>query len=236
MYGCQQHLINASPDVIAILEFICSEANKLTNCGIYYCRQMYFKVRKFVGKYELDEKLKSNPHFKAMRSACAQQTLHRVVESFSSYKQLKKLFHEGKLANKPRLPNYRKKGGLAVVSYPTRWVKLAEGQLKFPLGKQVKAWFGIDNFVLPMPNNLNFKDIKKFRFVPRNSCFYLEFVYKQPAVKSVTTNGNVLGIDPGLNNWLTCVSNIGKSFIIDGRKLKSLASVVQQASCFTQRR
>lgn len=31
-----------------------------------------------------------------------------------------------------------------------------------------------------------------------------------------------LGIDPGVNNWLTCVSNLGTSFIIDGRKLKSL--------------
>jgi IS605 OrfB family transposase len=31
-----------------------------------------------------------------------------------------------------------------------------------------------------------------------------------------------LGIDHGLNNWLTCVSNIGTSFIIDGKHLKSL--------------
>jgi IS605 OrfB family transposase len=31
----------------------------------------------------------------------------------------------------------------------------------------------------------------------------------------------VLGIDPGVSNWLTCLSNIGKSFIIDGRKVKS---------------
>ncbi len=30
-----------------------------------------------------------------------------------------------------------------------------------------------------------------------------------------------MGIDPGLNNWLTCVSTPGKSFILDGRKLKS---------------
>ena len=30
-----------------------------------------------------------------------------------------------------------------------------------------------------------------------------------------------MGIDHGLDNWLTCVSNIGKSFIIDGKKIKS---------------
>ncbi len=32
----------------------------------------------------------------------------------------------------------------------------------------------------------------------------------------------VLGINHGLNNWLTCLSNIGTSFIVDGLKLKSL--------------
>ena len=46
MYGCQQHLITTQPENIAVLEFICSEANKLTNCGIYYCRQILFKAGK----------------------------------------------------------------------------------------------------------------------------------------------------------------------------------------------
>ncbi|WP_210407458.1 hypothetical protein [Hydrocoleum sp. CS-953] len=50
MYGCQQNLIKESPDVMAILEYICPEANKLTNCGIYYCRQMLFQTGVFLTK------------------------------------------------------------------------------------------------------------------------------------------------------------------------------------------
>ena len=254
MYGCQQNLIHANDDIKAILEFICSEGNKLANCGIYYCRQMFFKAYRYVKKYELDSVLKNNPHFKAMRSACAQQVLHDVVESFTSYKRLSKLWKNGQLASKPRLPKYRKKGGMAVVSYPARWIKLIDGgatqppsygglesecviprcprnerrtqdsapkMLKIPLGKQVKAWFGLDHFLLPMPSNLDFKSIKEFRIVPRNRCFYLECVYKQDEVNKVSSNLNVLGIDHGVDNWLTCVSNTGKSFIIDGKKVKS---------------
>ncbi len=222
MYGCQQHLVNSSPEVMAILEYLCTEANKLTNCGIYYCRQMLFKLGRFLSKAELDFELKSNPHFKAMRSACAQQTLHSVIESFNSYARLTKMFKSGELTQKPKPPKYRKKDGLAVVSYPARWVKLVNGMLKFPLGKQVKAWFGIDSFLLPMPSNLDFSQIKEFRFVPRNNCFYLEFAYEQPQPeKGQPIAENVLGIDPGLSNWLTCVSNVGKAFIIDGRKIKS---------------
>jgi len=46
-------------------------------------------------------------------------------------------------------------------------------------------------------------------------------VYEKPDIEPVPLTNNVLGIDPGLNNWLTCVSTTGKSFIIDGRKVKS---------------
>ncbi len=221
LYGCQQHLINSNQEVAAILEYICSESNKLINCGIYLCRQMFFKANHFLSKYDLDKRLKNNPHFKALRSACAQQTLHGVVESFNSYKKLIRMYKRGELTNKPKLPKYRKKGGLAVVSYPKRWVKLTDGHLQFSLGKQVKAWFGIDSFTLPMPTNLSFNAIKEFRFIPRNNSFYLEFVYEQSEVKQVEQSEHILGIDPGLNNWLTCVSTTGKSFIIDGKKVKS---------------
>ncbi|NES06108.1 MAG: transposase [Okeania sp. SIO2F4] len=247
MYGCQQHLIQEAPEIMAILEYICLEANRLTNCGIYYCRQMLFKAGIFLTRGALDRELKSNIHFKAMRSACAQQTLHGVIESFNSYKALLKLYKEEKLHFRPKPPSYRKKGGMAVVSYPSRWVKLIDGSvgmrslgethpqplqggedspwshryLKFPLGNQVKAWFGIDHFLLPMPSNLDYKSIKQYRILPRNGCFYIEFVYQQPEIEPIEANNNVLGIDPGLNNWITGVSNTGKSFIIDGKKVKS---------------
>ncbi len=222
MYGCQQQLIHTDNDTEAVLEFICSEANKLSNCAIYYCRQMFFKARKYVSNYELDELMKSNLHFKALRSAVAQQACHKVGESFKSYRKLAKLYREGKLENKPKLPKYRKKGGLTVVSYPARWVKLENNQVKFTLGKQVKAWFGIDSFTLPMASNLDFKDLKEIRILPRNKCFYAEFVYRQKEIKSSLNMSNVLGIDPGLGNLLTCVSTTGKSFIVNGKKIKSI--------------
>lgn len=95
--------------------------------------------------------------------------------------------------------------------------------LRFPLGSKVKAWFGLDAFYLPMPSNLEYKDIKEIRILPRNQCFYAEFIYQMKAPpRYYLKETNVLGIDPGLNNWLTCVSNIGISFIVDGKHLKSM--------------
>lgn len=110
MYGCQQQLIYTNDSTKAVLEFICSEVNKLSNCAIYYCRQMYFKAHKYVSNYELDEIMKTNLHFKARRSAVAQQACHKVGESFKSYRKLAKLYREGKLKNKPKLPSYKRIG------------------------------------------------------------------------------------------------------------------------------
>jgi putative transposase len=94
--------------------------------------------------------------------------------------------------------------------------------LRFPLGSKIKAWFGIDAFFMPMPTNLDYTSIREYRILPRNGCFYLELVYKVEPVKSDIDSSKVLMIDHGMNNWLTCISNIGTSFIIDGLHLKSI--------------
>ncbi len=142
------------------------------------------------------------------------------------------------VTQRPRLPNYRQ-GGLALVTYTGRSVRLKDGMLVFPLGTKIKAWFGINSFTVPMPSNLDYKDMREYRILPRNGCFYLEMVYKnesqQVQLRAAPITGEtpatggalldaakVLGIDHGLNNWLTCLSNIGTSFIVDGLKLKSL--------------
>ena len=44
MLGCQQVFIKSDKDTQAVLEYLGSESAKLSNCGIYYSRQLYFKT------------------------------------------------------------------------------------------------------------------------------------------------------------------------------------------------
>ncbi|MGB3514551.1 MAG: transposase [Microcoleaceae cyanobacterium] len=223
MYSCQQVLVNKNSELIAILTFLCEESHKLTNMGIYYGRQLFFKSHKTLGKFELEKVYKNNYHYKVLYSQAAQQILRTVAESFRSYYGLTKAFIEGKIPEKPRIPNYRKKGGFATVSYPAQALKLKGKQIRVPLGKTCKGWFGIDSFLIPMPSNLDFSALKELRLLPRNRCFYWEFVYeKEVVVKPQLNQENVLGIDHGLNNLLTCVSNVGTSLIVDGKQIKSM--------------
>ncbi len=141
MYGCTQVLISPSSELKAILEFACSESNKLANCGTYYARQLYFKTGKIPSKADLHRLLKSNPHFQSLYSHVAQQTLTGVAESFKSFVGLLKGMAIGTVDQRPRLPSY-KKDALKLVTFPIADVKLKDGLLRFPLGGKVKAWFG----------------------------------------------------------------------------------------------
>jgi len=222
MFGCQQVRINPDKELKAVLEYLCSESNKLNNCAIYYARQIYFKTDKVINKFALINELKSNPHYGAMYSQVAQQAVLSVAESFSSFIGLLKGIKADTVYQKPRIPAYKKKGGFALVAYPSQAVKLKPEGLRFPLGRKVKSWFGLDAFYLPMPSNLEYSRIREYRILPRNGEFYLELVYKVESVQAPVDSTKVLGIDHGINNWLTCVSNVVTSFIVDGRHLKSL--------------
>ncbi|MGD1712975.1 RNA-guided endonuclease InsQ/TnpB family protein [Dapis sp. BLCC M172] len=153
----------------------------------------------------------------------AQQILRTVAESFRSYYGLIIAYSEGKVSDRPRIPKYRKKGGMATVSYPKQALKLKGNKIRVPLGNTCKRWFGLDCFEIPMPSNLQFLSLRELRILPRNRCFTQEFVYeKEVVVKPLLNQENVLGIDHGVNNWLTCVSNVGTSLIVDGKHLKSM--------------
>ena len=181
-YGCQQNLIDPSRELRNVLEFVCEESNKLANCGTYYSVEFILKPGKIYGKYDLHKLFKENLHFKALYSHVAQQTLTSVAESFKSYIGLLKGVGSGTVTQRPKLPKYRK-NSLKLVAFPKADVKLKNGQLRFPLGSKVKLWFGIGEFYLPMPSNLDYKKIREICILPKNGQFYAEFVYQiQPIV------------------------------------------------------
>lgn len=220
-YACQQVLLDCDKDTRGILEYICSESNKLYNSALYVSRQLFFKKGKYFSKFDLINQMKNNPHYSSIFSQSAQQTCIQVFESVKSYRELKSKSIKGELHFYPQFPNYRETG-LNVISYPAQTLKLKDNNIIFPLGNLVNIWFNLKNFSIRFPNNLNFNKLVEVRFLPRNGCFYAEFVTEIEISNNSPDINKVLGIDHGVNNWLTCVSNIGTSFIINGKRLKSV--------------
>ena len=223
IYGCQQDRLKLDSFEQRVVEYLCHQANSLTNCAIYALKRAARQSGQIdYNYYDLDKHLKQNRHYKCLFSQVAQQTLMSVCESFKSHYKVMQLWYRGELEDKPRMPRYRKSGGMSGFTYPTQHLKLNEtvetGLIRLPLGAEIGKLERIKEIYIPAPKNIHPEKIKEVRIFPRNQCFYVEWVYQRKEKQYQLDPKKALGIDPGVKNWLTCVSTTGDSFIIDGKK------------------
>ncbi len=61
-------ILHPDQNLLAILEYLCGEANKVFNCSVYYARQVWFKENRFVTQGELCGQMKRNLHFLGMNA------------------------------------------------------------------------------------------------------------------------------------------------------------------------
>ena len=172
----------------------------------------------------LCSELKDLWNYTMLCAQAAQQTLKSVHEAFDSYKGLMSAWLTGSLEVKPREPKYRERGGLFPITYPAAACTfyLDRSEVRIPLGNGVKDDSGLAELFIPCPYGVKPERIKEVQVLPRNGTFYAVYVYKTQSFTADVDFNIALGIDPGVSNWLTCVSTDGKSFIIDGRQVKSL--------------
>jgi putative transposase len=227
--GVQQVLLHPDRETEAVLKYLCEQSGKLYNNGVYFARQTFFKTGKLLtGKFDLDfeASVAKSAVAGSLPSTPAQQTLRSVTEAFKSFKELRALYLNAQLPFKPKAPDYLQGAKLFKVAYPNSGAqrpKLIEGQLKFSLGLAVRRWFGLSEFYLPMPSNIDIAKVKEFTILPKNGAFYLELSYEvKPQAHSLDPN-QALSIDLGTaDNLAACVDTLGNSLLIDARALKAM--------------
>lgn len=228
-YGVQQDRLKLTPKGLKLLSELGQISNNLYNQCTYAYRQHYFvngnNSNKLISKPEIHFMLHEFENAKLMHSQAAQATSDSVYEAFKSFKALHKLHLKGELHFVPKLPKYREKGGTYQVVYPSQSIKVKDGYYVIPLGRSGEKHFGQKNFRIPIPKRMLEQRLRELRFVPRHKEWMAEYVYVNPEVpikEKSAKHSHVLGIDIGIDNALTCISNQGAGFIICGRKLKSL--------------
>ena len=75
-----------------------------------------------------------------------------------------------------------------------------------------------------VPPILTDKKIKEIRIIPKSKArfFEIQYTYEAECIQRNLNQNNALALDFGINNLVTAVSNSGRTFIIDGRRLKSV--------------
>ena len=201
------------------LKYLCHIAKNLKNQAIYNVRQHYFKNKKYLSYNENYKILKNSENYKKLNSNMAQQILKEVDESFKSFFALLKLAKNGQYNGKIKLPNYLDKDGFTTLVIG--FVRLKDDMLIVPYSNSFKKTH--QEVKVKLPSVLKDKKIKEIRIIPKQHSRYFEiqYIYEVEEVQRELNKENALGIDLGIDNLCTCVTNTGASFIIDGRKLKS---------------
>lgn len=217
----KQQLKHLSKEDYNTIKKLCHIAKNLTNEAIYNVRQYYFTEGKFL-KYEKNYALlKSSPNYKSLNSNMAQQILKEVDGSFKSFFGLLKLAKQGKYAFKDcKLPYYLPKDGYTTLVIG--FVRLNGNKLVLPFSNSFKKTH--KSIEITIPPVLLDKKMKEIRILPKANArfFEIQYIYDAECIQRNLNKQNALALDLGVNNLVTAVSNTGRSFIIDGRRLKSI--------------
>ena len=202
------------------LKYLSHIAKNLTNEAIYNIRQYYFNKKKYLSYNENYKILKNSENYKKLNSNMAQQILKEVDGSFKSFFGLLKLAKNGQYNGKIKLPNYLAKDGFTTLVIG--FVRLKDDMLIVPYSNSFRKTH--KEIAIKLPPVLKGKKIKEIRIIPKQHSRYFEiqYTYEVKEVQRELNENNALGIDLGIDNLCTCVTNNGASFIIDGRKLKSI--------------
>ena len=217
----KQQVKHLSKEDYKTIKELCHIAKNLANEAIYNVRQYYFSEGEFL-KYEKNYTLlKNSPNYKALNSNMAQQILKEVDGSFKSFFGLLKLAKQGKYAFKDcKLPHYLPKDGYTTLVIG--FVRLKGNKLILPFSNSFKKTHKAVEITIP-PILLD-KKVKEIRIIPKAKArfFEIQYIYEAECVQRNLNTNNALALDLGINNLVTAVSSNGRSFIIDGRKLKSI--------------
>jgi len=217
----KQQVKHLSKEDYKTIKELCHIAKNLANEAIYNVRQYYFAEGEFL-KYEKNYTLlKNSPNYKLLNSNMAQQILKEVDGSFKSFFGLIKLAKQDRYAFKDcKLPHYLPKDGYTTLVIG--FVRLKGNKLILPFSNGFKKTHKAVEITIP-PILLD-KKVKEIRIIPKAKArfFEIQYIYEAECVQRNLNTDNALALDLGINNLVTAVSSNGRSFIIDGRKLKSI--------------
>ncbi|WP_273854025.1 RNA-guided endonuclease InsQ/TnpB family protein [Guptibacillus spartinae] len=217
-YGIQKEYLKlkSKKEYLALRKLVHLSKN-MYNVGLYAVRQHFFKTNTYLRYSENYHECKGNENYKLMGTAAAQQTLKKVDENFKSFFGLLKT-----PGCKARIPKYLDKESHFELSYPQFKYK-GDGTFNVPVSPAFKREYG--NITVRFPANLDPNKIAEIRIIPKYNAHYfeIEYVYEIKELSKYELDINeALAIDLGINNFCSAIDTLGHSFIIDGKRIKSV--------------
>lgn len=196
-------------------------SNNLWNQALYVFRQRLDNDGIWLWYNDMDKIMKQTLNlngecnYRLLKAQCSQQILRTLDKSIKAYcksiKDWKK--HPEKYKAMPRMPQYRKRGGMFNLFYTKQSATIKDGQMKLTKDLLITIpqweWYG--------------KDVSMFnqiRLIPEREKVKVEIVYEKELVVSDVDKSKYASIDLGIDNLATMVTSDG-CIIWSGKHLKS---------------
>ena len=192
---------------------ICHLSKNLYNYVNYILRQSFLATKRLPSENEINKLLAKDNQvdFRALPSNVSQQTVNLVFKAWKSFFKALKSYRKdkSKFTSNPKLPKYKSKNGLYVCAFTYMCSRIKDNKIYFA-----------KNVLKPIKTKVS--RVKQARVVPNSSCFIVEIVYEKDVKETLKTSGSIASIDLGLNNFITCIDNLGNvPLIINCKGLKS---------------
>ena len=210
-----------------LLNKMCHSAKALRNVGLYTIRQSFFDTGKMPSINEIDKAMKTDVNYMGVQSNSAQAIRRTLLSETKSFFEALKEWKKApdKFTGRPKFPKYSyatEKRVIEIYQVP----KVDEnGFWTVPMSNAFRKKHGSIN--IRMPQNLRNQHVTYIEIVPKQNGRFFEVHYTYEVSvsqmkKQPTTSKNALSCDIGIDRLLSCATNQGDAFLIDGKKLKSM--------------
>jgi IS605 OrfB family transposase len=228
---------------LKILQFLCHISKNVYNTALYELRKSYFDNGNIMSYFDLNKIVMKNINshiINTYQTLCIDRCAYNSMNNFIRYSKYNK---------NVKIPKYLdKKGFYPLITDQIRILEKENKKcIKLPLSNlfRTKKLFNfelnddsilsgfiddirnidIKDIYFNIPKKIYDNKIHQIRIIPDKygNYFNIEFSYSYDNKNNYKGIENkILGIDIGITNLASCITNDGKSFIIDGKYLKSL--------------
>ncbi|GGM37493.1 transposase [Paraliobacillus quinghaiensis] len=210
-----------------LLQRMTHSSKALRNVGLYTIKQCYLNNNRMATVKEVDAAMQADVNYWGIQSNAVQairRTLFSEAKSFfKALEQWKKT--PEKFTGRPKFPKYSGSTDKRIIEiYQVPKID-KDGFWTLPMNVEFRKRFG--SIKIRMPKNLLNRKISYIEIKPKQKGRFFEVhytyeVYVAQMKKKSTATINALGCDLGVDRLLSCATNKGDTFLIDGKKLKSI--------------
>lgn len=215
---------------------VASRASSLRNCAIDFTNLIDTGDGKYYKKINYKQiitcvKEEFRDDYSLVQANIANNTIKKHVDSFNGYVELLNKKIDQQYDRPVHKPKKRDPGYLHNIIIPQKAItsskkKLSSGYIELPLSREYKKKYLESLECRPrikIPENIRGQDIIQVEIIPikRGRMFKANFTYKAELDPWGLDKVHVMGIDLGVNNFVTVVTTEGTPFIVDGRFLKN---------------